>query len=100
MEKLKVVPGIIKAIVEKQKPILFDRCHIASLGDYSVRVETVYFVLDPDFNKYMDIQQSINLEIFQTLLDQGIYFVATPHVQLAPQPSGPSAVPARDEQKE
>jgi small-conductance mechanosensitive channel len=86
-DKLKLIPGIIKAIVEKQKPVMFDRCHFTAYGDWSLKFETVYFVLDPDYNKYLDIQQNINLQINDAFRKHEIYFVTGFHISLAPQPS-------------
>jgi small-conductance mechanosensitive channel len=86
LEKMKAVPGILKNIVEQQKPVLFDRAHFASYGDWSLKYEVVYFVLDADFNKYMDIQQEINFRIKETLEQNGIYIVTTPHASLIPLP--------------
>jgi small-conductance mechanosensitive channel len=86
LEKLKIVPTLIKSIVEKQNPVMFDRAHFSSFGDWSLKVEVVYLVLDPDFNKYMDIQQNINLEIAEVLAQHEIYFVAGVHVSMAPLP--------------
>ena len=59
------IPGVLEAIVTSQKPIKFDRSHVASFTESAVRVETVYYVLDPDYKLYMDIQQAINLEILR-----------------------------------
>jgi small-conductance mechanosensitive channel len=84
VEKIKIVPKLIRQVVEKQSPVLFDRSHFSAFGDWSLRFETVYFVLDPDFNKYMDIQQAINLELYETLNKHEIYFASTPHVSQAP----------------
>jgi small-conductance mechanosensitive channel len=84
IEKIKIVPGLIKEIVQQQKQVMFDRSHFSAFADWSLKVETVYFVLDPDFNKYMDIQQNINLAIYDTLLKKEIYFVTTPHVSMKP----------------
>ena len=36
--------------------------------------ETVYYVLSPDYNTYMDIQQAINLQIFEKFGETGIEF--------------------------
>jgi small-conductance mechanosensitive channel len=85
-EKLVIIPGIIKTIVEKQNPVMFDRCHFAAYADWSLRFETVYSVLDPDFNKYMDIQQAINLQIHETFEKNEIFLAATPHVSFVPSP--------------
>ncbi|WP_017730772.1 mechanosensitive ion channel family protein [Nafulsella turpanensis] len=64
-EDLKKIPLILKAIVQEQDPVKFDRAHFASYGDFSLDFEVVYHVLDADYSKYMDIQQSINLRIFE-----------------------------------
>jgi small-conductance mechanosensitive channel len=34
----------------------------------------VYYVLDPDYNKYMDIQQGINLALLRAFRERGIAF--------------------------
>jgi small-conductance mechanosensitive channel len=86
IEKLKVLPVILRGIVEQQEPVMFDRAHFATFGDWSYKFEVVYFVLDPNFNKYMDIQQSINLKLLEELQNNGIYIVTSPHASLMPPP--------------
>jgi small-conductance mechanosensitive channel len=73
-ETLNRIPQILKSIVLEQKDITFDRAHFASFGESSLTFEVVYFVLSSDFNKYMDIQQAINIRIFETLQDMGVEF--------------------------
>ena len=36
--------------------------------------EFVYYVLSPDYNSYMDIQQAVNLGIFEAFEKTGIDF--------------------------
>jgi small-conductance mechanosensitive channel len=84
LEKVKLVPDLIRLIVTSQKFTRFDRSHFASYGDWSLKFETVYYVLSPDYNRYMDIQQQINFQIHQSLQDHGIYFVTGFHISLAP----------------
>jgi small-conductance mechanosensitive channel len=86
-EKLRRVPGIIRMVIERQNPVLFDRAHFSAYGDWSLRFEAVYFVLDPDYNKFMNIQQNINIELYEELLRNEIYFVTGFHISLAPQPA-------------
>ena len=83
-EKLATIPGLLKSIIEQQKPVLFDRAHFATFGDWSLKFEVVYFVLDPEYNKFMDIQQAINLKIIEELKNKDIYLAATPHVSFMP----------------
>jgi small-conductance mechanosensitive channel len=49
--------------------------------------EVVYHVLDPDFNVYMDIQQSINLEIFRRFAEEGIDFAYPTQTLYVQQPA-------------
>jgi small-conductance mechanosensitive channel len=74
-EEVESVPGMVKEIIQSQQiPVRFDRAHFKSYGENSLDFEVVYFVLDPDFNKYMDIQQDINLRLMQGLRSKGIAF--------------------------
>ena len=57
------LPADIKAQIEAQAATRFDRAHVARFGDYGLEIEAVYYVLSADYNRYMDIQQAINLGI-------------------------------------
>lgn len=72
--QLKEIPGIIKNIITNTKDTVFDRAHFFSYGDFSLIIEVVYYVLDADYNKYMDIQQEINFAIKQEFEKQKIEF--------------------------
>ncbi len=74
VEKIEQVPAVIREIVESQKDTRFDRSHFAKHGDSALEFETVYFVLSPDFNRHMDIQQSINLELHRRLAGMDVEF--------------------------
>jgi small-conductance mechanosensitive channel len=73
-EKLAAIPGMLKTIIETRTDARFDRAHFREYGDSSLVFEIVYFVLDPDYGKYMDIQQAINFEIFRRFEAEGIEF--------------------------
>jgi len=73
-DKLRRIPEIIRAAIEEQESVRFDRSHFRSYEDSSLAYETVYFVLSPDYNLYMDIQQAINLRIYQRFEAEGIEF--------------------------
>ncbi len=73
-EKLIKIPTIIRETVEAQKKIRFDRSHFKEYGDFSLNFESVYYVLVPDYNIYMDIQQAINLRIHERFEEEGIEF--------------------------
>ena len=51
-------PGILQAIVAAQPTVRFERSHFSGLTDAALRIETVYYVLDRDYMKYMDAQQA------------------------------------------
>ena len=64
-DRLREIPKVIQEIIEAQDEVRFDRAHFAGFGDFSLDFEVVYFVLKPDYNLYMDIQQAINLAIHE-----------------------------------
>lgn len=72
--KIKIVPELVKNIIESAGDTRFDRAHFLSFGDFSLRFEVVYFILSDDFNLYMDRQQSINLKIMELFEHEKIEF--------------------------
>ena len=68
------VPGVIREIVEAQKDTRFDRSHFQQHSPASLDFETVYYVLSPDYNKYMDTQQAINLRLHRKFGEMGVRF--------------------------
>jgi small-conductance mechanosensitive channel len=74
LDKLKQIPEMIKAIIEKQESVRFDRAHFKEYGNFSLNFEVVYWVKSPDYNVYMNIQQAINLEIFRQFQENNIEF--------------------------
>ena len=74
VEKLRRIPEEVKKIIESQEGARFDRAHFASFGDFSLNFEVVYYVDGSDYTKYMDIQQSMNLHIMETLEDMQVDF--------------------------
>jgi small-conductance mechanosensitive channel len=74
-ENLKQIPEVLKSIVlEQAEMVEFDRAHFSGYGDSSLDFEIVYFVLDSAYNTYMDIQQKINLRIFEEFKKMGVEF--------------------------
>jgi small-conductance mechanosensitive channel len=68
------VPRILEAAIRAQQDTRFDRAHFASYGNFSLDYEAVYYVLDAAYNKYMDVQQAINLHVFDEFARRGIEF--------------------------
>ena len=73
-EKLERIPATIREAVEAQEGVRFDRAHFFRFSDSSLDIETVYYVLSPDYGRYMDIQQAINLALVSRFADDGIEF--------------------------
>jgi small-conductance mechanosensitive channel len=74
LEKVRQIPDLLKDAVNAQADVRFDRAHFASYKDWSLNFEIVYFVLSSDYNKYMDIQQAVNLGIYERLQSLKIDF--------------------------
>jgi small-conductance mechanosensitive channel len=73
-EHLIEIPKMIQSIIENQSQVRFDRAHFKEYGAYSLNFEIVYWIQNPDYNVYMDIQQTINLSIFKQFKEKGIEF--------------------------
>jgi small-conductance mechanosensitive channel len=50
LEKMKRIPEMIKAIIEKHEFTKFDRVHFISYGDFSLNYEVVFFVDNPHYH--------------------------------------------------
>lgn len=84
------LPAVIQGIVEAQSPVRFDRSHFTTFTDSSLRIETVYYVLDPDYTKGNNIQQAINLEIMRQFAARGVSFAYPTRTVVLRNPLGAS----------
>ncbi|MEM1175043.1 MAG: mechanosensitive ion channel family protein [Pseudomonadota bacterium] len=91
-EQLKVIPTIIRNAIEANEKTRFDRAHFQRYGDFALIFESVFFVQSPDYNTYMDIQQAVNLAIFERFEEEGIEF-AYPTQTLYVNQSAPAPMP-------
>ncbi len=74
-EFLERIPGMIREAIESHgRDVRFDRAHFARYGDFALEFEIVYYVTGPDYNRYMDIQEAVNLEIHRRFDEAGIDF--------------------------
>jgi small-conductance mechanosensitive channel len=73
-EQLKIIPELIKSTIEAQENVTFDRAHFANYGDFSLNFEVVYYVESREYNVFMDINQNINLKLFEAFANKGIEF--------------------------
>ncbi|HEC20996.1 MAG TPA: mechanosensitive ion channel family protein [Candidatus Peregrinibacteria bacterium] len=71
---LKQIPKIAKEIFAKIKLTELSRIHFKEFGDFSLNFEVVYFVDSNEYDKYMDIQQKVNLAFKSAFEKKGIEF--------------------------
>jgi len=96
IENIERIPPLVKEIVSSgQFAARFDRAHFKGYGDSALLFEVVYYVLDPDYNLYMDIQQAISLALLRQFRECGIAFAyPTRTLYIAPD-ANPSADQSR-----
>lgn len=93
IEDVERIPALLHDIVTADAAaVRFDRVHFKSYGDSALMFEVVYYVLDPDYNKYMDIQQKINLAMLRQFRERNIAFAyPTTTLHIASMPQTPAA---------
>ena len=74
VEKLRKIPGLIKDIIDSIPDTRFGRVHFNIYNAYSLNFEIVYYILNSDYDKYMDINQEVNLRIKEKFDKQNIKF--------------------------
>lgn len=73
-EKAERIPVLLREAIAGQAKTRFDRAHFKEYGDSALIFEAVYYVLDPDYNLYMDIHQAVNLQVLRSFAREGIGF--------------------------
>jgi small-conductance mechanosensitive channel len=73
--KVAELSEVVRAIITAVPQTRFDRAHFQKFGDNGLDFEVVYYVLAPDYNIYMDVQQQINLELMRACEERGIDLV-------------------------
>ncbi len=73
-KKLRKAKKIIQDVINNIKEIDLDRVHFKKYGDSALIFEVVYYVDSSDYNKYMDLQEEMNLKIYEEFEKQGIQF--------------------------
>lgn len=62
----------------------FDRAHLLAFDQDRLTYEVVHIVNTADYNKYMDIQQEINIRIIEKLIENDIELALPSLVVRAP----------------
>jgi len=61
------VPEALQHVVEAQQHVRFGRAHLKDVTQEALEFEVVYYVLDPSYDTYMDVQQQILLGAMRVL---------------------------------
>lgn len=73
-EKLAKIPEMIEAIIKPLPDVRFERAHFKDMGDYSLDFAVVYYVLVPEYDTFLNIQQQINISLYNQFEKEGIDF--------------------------
>jgi small-conductance mechanosensitive channel len=73
-EKLEKAVSLVKDVITNHQDVRLDRAHFSEFGGFNLVIEVVYWVLSPDYNLYMDIQQDLNFAIQKAYAKEGIEF--------------------------
>lgn len=73
-EQVARIPALVKAAVAAAPKARFDRAHLSAFGEAGFVFEVVYYVTDPDYGVYMDVNQAIHLGILDAFRREKIAF--------------------------
>ncbi len=102
---LATIPGLVRTAVDgvradpESAPLTFDRAHFKGFGASSLDFEAVYHVLDPDYGRYMDAQQAVDLALIAAFEAHNIAFASPTRTIRIEQPAvdiGADGVDDRD----
>jgi small-conductance mechanosensitive channel len=74
VDHLKQIPHLVEEIISPLENVQFERVHLKTLGDTALEYSVVYHVLVPEYASYLDIQQTINLDLYERFEKSGIEF--------------------------
>ncbi|ALB64096.1 Putative inner membrane protein [Cronobacter condimenti 1330] len=83
-EKLRKIGPMVKSIIEQYGETRFDRAHFATFDQDRLTYEVVHIINTADYNKYMDLQQELNLRIMEGLQELGVRLALPSRVIIQP----------------
>jgi small-conductance mechanosensitive channel len=95
-KQARMVPEIIRRVIESQAGAVLDRSHLKTIADNSFEYETVYYLRAADYRSFLDTAQSINLALIRELRESGILLLSQKDWKRPPAPEE-SAAPADDQ---
>ena len=72
--KARQVGQLVERIIGRLQEVKFDRAHLLAFEESQMTFEVVYIMQTADYNRYMDIQQEINLGLIDGLKELGVRF--------------------------
>lgn len=85
-KELREIPGVVEEIISRIDDADFDRAHFYSFGDFNLIFEVVYYVQGSNYKRYMDIQQQINVGIYEQFAERKIDFAYPTQTIYLPRP--------------
>lgn len=73
-DKARQVSQLVKRIIDGLPDVNFDRAHLLAFDESRMTYEVVYIMQVADYNRYMDIQQELNLGLIDGLKEMGVRF--------------------------
>jgi small-conductance mechanosensitive channel len=71
-DKAERIPPLLRDIIGGNDLVRLERAHFKEFGESSLTFECVYFVRESDYELYLGIQESINLEILRRFQEEEI----------------------------
>ena len=71
---LEQIPALVREAVCAHAGARFDRAHFKAFSPSTLTFEVVYYMLEADYNLYMDVQQAINLQLVRSFANSKIAF--------------------------
>lgn len=100
-EKLAQIPKWVEEFVRRHDKLKFDRCHLTKFSDHSLDYEFVFLVTDSDYNLFMNLQQTILIDIFRKFREEKIEFAMSTSLAVnLPTPALPLSAADRPELRE
>ena len=91
---LREIPDRVKAMLAGTEDATFERAHFVALGEAGPRFEISYVVETPDFNRHLEIRQSLNLALYTFFQNAGVNLALPSRmVFLRPEGGEPGARP-------
>ncbi|MGB9794226.1 mechanosensitive ion channel family protein [Caldisericum exile] len=74
-EKLEKMSDILKSAVESVDETVFAFARFSGIGQYSLNFTLAYYINEKDYNKFMELQEKVNIAIVEILKKEGVSIV-------------------------